>query len=89
ITLWVVGLSKVNRVKFICLYSISSFVWSIIYISLGYLFGTTILKFIDNSDIKDCISHNKHLKIFIIIFVSSIIYLSYRILRSRSKRRIR
>ncbi|MDE5024887.1 DedA family protein, partial [Francisella tularensis subsp. holarctica] len=64
-------------------------VWSILYISLGYLFGNTILKFIDNSDIKVCISHNKHLSIFILILVSSIIYLSFRILRSRSKRRIR
>ncbi|AEB28223.1 DedA family protein [Francisella hispaniensis] len=89
ITLLVVGLSKVNRIKFICLDSISSFVWSIIYISLGYLFGNTILRFIDNTDIKDWISHNKHLSIFILILVSSIIYLSYRILRSRSKRRIR
>ncbi|MDE4967734.1 DedA family protein, partial [Francisella tularensis subsp. holarctica] len=73
ITLLVVGLSKVNRVNFICLDSISSFVWSIIYISLGYLFCNTILKFIDNSDIKYCISHNKHLSIFILILFSSII----------------
>ncbi|MDE4978137.1 DedA family protein, partial [Francisella tularensis subsp. holarctica] len=70
ITLLVVGLSKVNRVKLICLDSISSFVWSIIYISLGYLVGNTILKFIYNRDIKDCISNNKHLSKFIIILFS-------------------
>lgn len=89
ITLLVVGLSKVSRIKFICLDSISSLTWSVIYISLGYLSGNTILKFIDKSDIKHWVSHNKHLSIFILILVSSIIYLSYRILRSRSKRRIR
>ena len=88
ITLLMVGLGKVNRIKFICLDSISSFIWSVIYISLGYLFGNTILRFIDNTDIKDWISHNKHLSIFILILISSIIYLSYKILRSRSKRYI-
>ena len=89
ITLLVVGLSKVSRIKFICLDSLSSLIWSTIYISLGYLFGNTILKFVDNSDIKDWISHNKHLSIFILILLSSIIYLSHRILRSQSKRSVR
>ncbi|MFV9972334.1 MAG: DedA family protein [Francisella endosymbiont of Hyalomma asiaticum] len=89
ITLIVVGLSKVSKIKFICLDSLSSLIWSTIYISLGYLFGNTILKFVDNSNIKVWISHNKHLSIFILILLSSIIYLSHRILRSQSKRSIR
>ncbi|AIT09309.1 membrane protein [Candidatus Francisella endociliophora] len=88
ITILIVGLSKVNKLKFVLLDSISSFFWSVIYISLGYLCGHTILRFIDHADIKLWISHNKYPSIFILILVSSIIYLSYRIFRSRSKRQV-
>lgn len=86
ITLLIIGLSKINKLKFIILDSVSSFIWSIIYISLGYLCGHTILQFIDHVDLKNWISHNKYLSIFILLFVSSIIYLSYRIFRLRLKR---
>ncbi|MED7818705.1 MULTISPECIES: DedA family protein [unclassified Francisella] len=89
ITILIVGLSRVSKYKFISLDALSSFIWSFIYITLGYLFGHAILKFINHFDISNWISNNKYLSIFILILLSSIIYLSYRILRSRSKRRIR
>lgn len=86
ITILIVGLSKINKLKFIVLDSISSFIWSIIYITIGYLCGHTVMRFIDHVDIKIWISQNKYLSIFILILVSSIIYLGYRALRLKLKR---
>lgn len=86
ITILIVGLSKINKLKFIILDSISSFIWSIIYITIGYLCGHTVMRFVDHVDIKIWISHNKYLSIFILILVSSIIYLGYRALRLKLKR---
>lgn len=85
VTLLIVGLSDIKRIKFICLDSISSLVWSFIYISIGYIGGHTVLRFIDHVHIKHWISHNKYLSIFILILLSSIIYLSYRLFLSRLK----
>ncbi|ASG68647.1 membrane protein [Francisella halioticida] len=89
VTTLIVGLSKVSKYKFICLDALSSFVWSFIYITLGYLFGYAILKFVNHVDISNWISNNRYLSIFILILLSSIIYISYKIFRSRSKRHIK
>lgn len=89
VTILIVGLSNVSKLKFISLDALSSFIWSFIYITLGYLFGHAILKFVNHIDISNWISNNKYLSIFILILLSSIIYFSYKIFKLISKRRIK
>ncbi|API86230.1 DedA family protein [Francisella uliginis] len=89
VTILIVGLSNVSKCKFVSLDALSSLIWSFIYITLGYLFGHAILKFVNHVDISNWISDNKYLSIFILILLSSIIYLSYKILKLRSKRRMK
>ena len=86
ITIFMVGLGKVSKLKFVVLDAISSFVWSGLYITLGYFCGHAILSFIDRVHVTKWISHNKYLSIFILILLSSIIYLSYKILYKISTR---
>ena len=86
ITIFIVGLGNVGKFKFVILDAISSFVWSTLYITLGYFSGHAILRFIDHVHITKWISHNKYLSIFILILLSSIIYLSYKILYKTLKR---
>jgi membrane protein DedA with SNARE-associated domain len=87
ITILIVGLSKISRLKFISLDGISSFIWAFLYISLGYISGHAILKFVNHIHIKKWISENKYFSIFILLLLSSIIYISYRLFLSISKRR--
>ncbi|QIV95736.1 membrane protein DedA with SNARE-associated domain [Allofrancisella inopinata] len=89
ITIFIVGLSKVSKLKFVTLDAISSFVWSFIYITLGFFFGHAILNFVDHVHIVEWVSSNKYLSIFILILVSSVIYFTYKIVCSRAKRRIK
>ncbi|WP_150466708.1 DedA family protein [Francisella sp. SYW-9] len=89
VTILIVGLSNISKLKFISLDALGSFVWAFLYITLGYLFGHAILKFVNHVDISNWISNNKYLSIFILILLSSIIYFSYKIFRSISKRRIK
>ncbi|MGQ4002169.1 DedA family protein [Francisellaceae bacterium CB300] len=86
ITIFIVGLGNVSKIKFVTLDAISSLIWSFIYITLGYFSGHAILHFINHVDIAKWISRNKYLSIFILILLSSIIYLSYKILYKISKR---
>lgn len=89
VTILIVGLSNVSKFKFVSLDALSSLIWSFIYITLGYLSGHAILKFVNHVDISNWISTNKYLSIFILILLSSIMYLSYKILKLRSKRRMK
>ncbi|AJC48170.1 DedA family protein [Allofrancisella guangzhouensis] len=86
ITIFIVGLSKISKLKFVTLDAISSFIWSYIYITLGFFSGQTILSFIDHVHIVDWISHNKYLSIFILLLISSIIYFSYKLIYVKTKR---
>ncbi len=83
----IVGLGKVSKIKFVILDAISSFIWSVLYITLGYFSGHAILQFIDHVHIRKWISHNKDLSIFILILLSSIIYTIYKIFFKISTRR--
>ena len=80
ITVFIIGLGNISKVKFVILDAISSFIWASLYITLGYFSGHAILRFMGHVHIASWISHNKHLSIFILILVSSIIYISYSII---------
>ncbi|MBK2259324.1 DedA family protein [Francisella philomiragia] len=90
VTILIVGISKVKRAKFMILDAISSFIWSTIYISLGYIFGNALLQIVNKANIKLWIYEHKLSSLFILIFISSIIYYGYRKFRSkRAKRHIK
>jgi membrane protein DedA with SNARE-associated domain len=79
-SIFVVGISKVNRLKFFILDAISCVAWTTLYISLGYFFGHIILDFIYNSDIMHKVSENALMYIFIFIMTIIIIYSALRLL---------
>ncbi|MBK2028615.1 DedA family protein [Francisella noatunensis] len=90
VTILIMGISKVKRAKFMILDAISSFIWSTIYLSLGYIFGNALLQIVNKANIKLWIYEHKLLSLFILIFISSIIYYGYRKFRSkRAKRHIK
>lgn len=86
ITLLIVGLGNIKKVNFVFLDAISSFIWSTIYITLGYFFGNAILKLSEHDEIINWVRDNKGLTIFILIVISSIIYISYKVFRNYLKR---
>jgi membrane protein DedA with SNARE-associated domain len=86
ITVFIVGLGNISKVKFVILDAISSFIWASTYITLGYFSGHIILRFIGHVHIASWISHNKYLSIFILTLLSSTIYISYKILYKTSKK---
>ncbi|AXA34111.1 DedA family protein [Francisella adeliensis] len=86
ITILIIGLGNVKKLKFVVLDAISSLIWSTIYITLGYFFGHAILKLVDHDDIIHWVRDNKGLTIFIVLLLSSIIYISYRIFKNYLKR---
>ncbi|AJI54067.1 DedA family protein [Francisella philomiragia] len=87
VTILIVGISKVKRAKFMTLDAISSFIWSTIYISLGYIFGNALLQLVNKANIKLWIYEHKFLSLFILIFISSITYYGYRKIRSKRAKR--
>ncbi|QWU99665.1 MULTISPECIES: DedA family protein [Francisella] len=89
VTILIVGISKVKRFKFMTLDAISSFIWSTIYISLGYIFGNALLQLVDKADIKHWIYEHKFLSILILILISSISYFIYRKIRLKARRHIK
>lgn len=86
ITILIIGIGNVKKLKFVVLDAISSLIWSTIYITLGYFFGHAILKSVDHDDIIHWVRDNKGLTIFIVLLLSSIIYISYRIFKNYLKR---
>ena len=88
ITIFIVGLGNLDRFKFVILDTIGSFVWSVLYITLGYFSGHVILRFINRIHVTRWVSQNKYLSMFILILLLSIIYLSYKILRKTLMRQL-
>ena len=81
VTLFVVGLSKIGRLKFFLLDTISSISWATLYLTLGYYAGHTIMDALHHVHIKEWIHHHKDETIFITLVVPAVLYIIFRILK--------
>ena len=85
ITLLVVGLSEIKRLKFFIFDFISSFLWAFIYITLGYFSGHAIMDALEHLHIKEWIHEHRSLTIVICMTVPVIIFVIYKVFRRFKK----
>ena len=85
VTLLVVGLSEIKRIKFFVFDAISSFVWAFIYITLGYFSGHAIMDVLEDLHIKERILEHKSLTIVICIVFPISMFILYKIFKRLKK----
>lgn len=85
VTLFVVGLSEIKRIKFFVFDAISSFVWAFIYITLGYFSGHAIMDVLEDLHIKERILEHKSLTIIICIVFPITMFIIYKFLKRLKK----
>ncbi|APC96529.1 DedA family protein [Francisella frigiditurris] len=85
ITIFVVGISKIKRLKFFAFDFLSSFVWSFIYITIGYFSGHAVLRAFSHFHLGKWIKEHEFISFVILLFISTIVFCIFKIVK-RTKR---